>query len=268
MHKLDGKETKDSLLGILVYIDSICRENHLNYSLYAGTLLGGARHKGFIPWDDDVDIMMPYPDYKKFIQLPEINTLDNRYTLHYATTENLNGEKYVFPFPKVEDNSTIIKFSGTKDEGGAYVDIFPLTGFPRSKEQIVAYSKSILDLRPKIPRTTVIGKGILRKTRNKFYRLNYKKYRDAYMKLVETYDYDSSNEVGQNIWPVNKKGDIGEHFPKEWLKEFTTLSFEGYNFMVISEYEKLLELEYGDWKKLPPKEEQRGTHDFVLYRKD
>lgn len=267
MEKCTDEEIKEYLLGILIYFDEICHKYELKYSLYAGSLLGAVRHGGFIPWDDDIDIMMPYPDYKKFIQVPEINEPSNRYMLHYSTTEQLNHEKYVFPFAKLEDNNTQIKFNSTKDQGGAYVDIFPITGFPNEKKNIEAYSRDVLRLRAKIPKATVIGNGFLRKIRNNYYRLIYKRLRDKYVALAVSNDFENSEEVGQNVWPVNNGKDIGEHFPKSWLEDYTTLSFEGYKFMAISNYINLLELEYGNWQKLPPKAERIGTHDFSLYKK-
>lgn len=267
LHECSNKEIKECLFGIMVYFDKICKKYGLRYSLYAGTLLGAVRHKGFIPWDDDIDVLMPYPDYLKFIQIPEINSVGNRYFLHYATTETKNKETYIFPFPKLEDEATQIKFNSTKDQGGAYIDIFPLTGFPSEQKQLESYSKNILNLRPKIPRATIVGNGFLRKIRNKYYRYNYKKYRDEYIDLIKSTNYETAEKVGQNVWPVNDGQDIGEVFPKSWFESYTTLAFEGYEFMVISNYIELLELEYGDWKKLPPESERVGTHDFSLYKK-
>jgi len=267
LRKCTDNEIKQCLLEVLTYFDNLCKEYHLKYSLYAGSLLGAVRHKGFIPWDDDIDVMMPYPDFLKFIQIPEINDLSNRYILHYSTTEKMNQEKYVFPFPKLEDSRTQISFNSTKDQGGAFVDIFPLTGFPSGKKQVQLYTQNILRLRPKIPRATIIGKDPLRKIRNVYYRLNYKKYRDSYVELIKTNNYKDSKKVGQNVWPVNNGADIGEVFPKKWLESYTTLSFEGRSFKVISNYVALLELEYGNWEELPPESKRVATHDFSLYKK-
>lgn len=268
MQKCNDFEIKKILLDILIYFDKLCKKNNLNYSLYAGTLLGAIRHQGFIPWDDDVDVIMPLPDYQKFLNIPEINTNNARYRLHDRSTETDNSEKYVFPFAKLEDEKTQISFEASHDKGGAFVDIFPITGFPESEAEISDYERKILTIRPKIPRTTIIGQGLLRKMRNKFYRKNYQKYRDYYIELVKTYPYEKSNEVGQNVWPINKPGLSGEHFSKSWMQDYTSVKFEGYNLSVITNYEKLLELKYGDWKKLPPKDQQVAHHAFQLYTQD
>ncbi|PEG78734.1 LicD family protein, partial [Lactobacillus sp. UMNPBX17] len=72
--KLNNKQVKEALLDTLVYFDKICKKYDLKYTLDAGTLLGAVRHHGFIPWDDDIDVAMPYKDYKKLISLSsEIN---------------------------------------------------------------------------------------------------------------------------------------------------------------------------------------------------
>lgn len=124
MKKLNDKETKQKLLNILEYFDFLCSENNLNYSLYGGTLLGAVRHKGFIPWDDDIDVAMPLKDYEKFLSLSEIKA--GKYRLHDRNSEENNHENYYYPFAKLEDEDTIINFFKNRDKGGAFIDIFPI----------------------------------------------------------------------------------------------------------------------------------------------
>ena len=75
----DLKEIQKIELNILIFIDKVCKENNIHYTLWSGTAIGAIRHKGFIPWDDDIDIAMPLDDYKKFLQIMDNEYSKNRY---------------------------------------------------------------------------------------------------------------------------------------------------------------------------------------------
>lgn len=119
------------LLRILKAFDKTCREHGLRYYLEDGTLLGAVRHGGFIPWDDDVDIMMPRPDYERLIRhsrewLPE--------PYEFVCFEN--DPKYPLQFGKVQDASTtLIERPHLYYLGGAYIDIFPIDGVPDTEKE-------------------------------------------------------------------------------------------------------------------------------------
>ncbi len=114
------------MLRVLEALDNTCREHHITYGMFAGSLLGAVRHKGFIPWDDDMDILMPRPDYERFIQhssewLPE--------PYEFVCAEN--DPNYPLPFGKVQDASTtLIERLHLSYLGGIYVDVFPLDAVP------------------------------------------------------------------------------------------------------------------------------------------
>lgn len=128
MAKYDLKELQERILQILVGIDKVCREHGLTYYLAYGTMLGAYRHKGFIPWDDDLDVCMPRPDYEKFIAqahewLPE--------HLEFICPEL--DKNYPIAFGKVQDNrTTLIERIYLKYLGGIYCDVFPLDGVPQN----------------------------------------------------------------------------------------------------------------------------------------
>ena len=96
--KLNNKQVKEALLDTLVYFDKICKKYDLKYTLDAGTLLGAVRHHGFIPWDDDIDVAMPYKDYKKLISLSSEINKNNHFIIHGYSKEINDKENYIYPY--------------------------------------------------------------------------------------------------------------------------------------------------------------------------
>ncbi|UKK53543.1 phosphorylcholine transferase LicD [Prevotella sp. E2-28] len=120
----ETREIQSCLLGILKAIDNVCREHHLRYYLFAGTMLGAVRHKGFVPWDDDADIAMPRPDYEEFLKHAN-EWLPERYELVRAGAPM----NYPYVFARVQDNNTTYQPRRSFEFlGGLPVDVFPLDG--------------------------------------------------------------------------------------------------------------------------------------------
>ena len=123
------KELQQHIIPILLDVDRVCREHNIRCYICDGTMLGAVRHGGFIPWDDDIDVCMPRPDYERFMQhakewLPE--------RLEAICAEN--DEDYPFPFGKIQDNTTtLIERMHIDYMGGLYIDVFPIDGMPQSK---------------------------------------------------------------------------------------------------------------------------------------
>ena len=123
MKKMNLDDLKNCEFDILCYVDSICRELGLRYTLIGGTLLGAVRHKGFIPWDDDIDISMPRPDYEKFIDYCVSN--ESRYRLITNKTEPNWKDIYA----KLIDTKTELHEQLTNRfeyKNGVFIDIFPV----------------------------------------------------------------------------------------------------------------------------------------------
>ena len=123
MKKIEEKELKSIELNILKDIHTFCEMNNLTYYLCGGTLLGAVRHRGFIPWDDDIDIFMPRVDYDRF--------LTEYASKQYTVLCHKNTQGYYLPFAKVVDKSTRIEETLVKSipNCGVYVDVFPIDGF-------------------------------------------------------------------------------------------------------------------------------------------
>ena len=115
-------------LNILSDVHDFCIANGIHYILFAGSLLGAIRHKGIIPWDDDLDIAMPRPDYDRFVATYQ----NNRYIVKTID----NSEDFVFTFSKVIDNSTVLIENKTEQSKiGINIDIFPLDGLPGDEDE-------------------------------------------------------------------------------------------------------------------------------------
>ena len=123
MKIITSEELKAIQLDLLQKTADFCKENGIRYYLCGGTLLGAIRHKGYIPWDDDIDISMPRPDYDRFISM--FNKPEN----DYQVIDMSNNKKYGLPFAKVHDTRTFVdELQYTKDQFGVYIDIFPIDG--------------------------------------------------------------------------------------------------------------------------------------------
>jgi len=131
MKKIEQNEFREIQMCILDEIQRICKENNLKYSLAYGTLLGAVRHKGYIPWDDDIDICLLREDYEKLIAvLKDKNAPGHK---EWLTLVDDTCDGYFYPFAKAYDNRTAVKMERHKGEMGIWVDIFPLDGLPKSR---------------------------------------------------------------------------------------------------------------------------------------
>ena len=135
MAKIDPtvlREAQLIMLDMLVEFDKICKKHNLQYWLDSGTLLGAVRHKGFIPWDDDIDLSMPLEDYNKFIEIAKDELSDS---IFFQTTKT--DEKFPFDYIKLRSQKAkIIEFHEKDREvgyhQGVFVDIFPMITIPNS----------------------------------------------------------------------------------------------------------------------------------------
>jgi len=268
MKQINSDDQKPIILDILKDIDMFCNKNNIRYSLGYGTLLGAVRHKGFIPWDDDIDILMPRPDYNRFINL--FKTENDNNDRKFVTINNYTfTEGYYYPYVKVTDERTLVIENNSKDIcKGLFVDIFPIDGLPENQDNAIKFidkCKKIKDIWSlkmlKLSNCRWTGKiyNLILKTRYSFLPL-----KDVVAKIDKTaqsYDYDSSNYVGAPAWGYTHR----DRFEKKLFEDYTKLSFEGYEFWSISNYELYLTQIYGDYMKLPPIEQQKNYHGFTCY---
>jgi lipopolysaccharide cholinephosphotransferase len=264
--KLSNEETKNMLISMLKYVDSFCTENSITYYLFYGTLLGAVRHNGFIPWDDDIDIIMPRDSFQKLTEL--FNGSSSRYRLESIYTNN----DYYFPLAKIIDNRTYLRQKGFKEKTklGLYIDVFILDGMPDDKEE----QKRIYELSnvyyKKCWRTALTfrqeGNSFIKDCLRYIKRLNEhicgcKYYLKKLDKISKSYDFAKSKYVC-NL-------NYGVYYPKEiYEKEMFTScrhQFENIDCIIPEGYDDILKQIYGDWRKLPPENQRVGIHDYECY---
>ncbi len=253
-------------LDILLVVKDICEKNNIRWFCDSGTALGAIRHQGFIPWDDDIDIGMQRQDYDKFLQLAEEGKVPEGYSIRTS----LNTDGYTSMFAKVYKDGTIFATKETIEAGckqAIYIDVFPYDRIGRTdsdlKKQIkiakkwqslsyLYYLKNI-----QVPHDGVIG--FIEKSICRFGHIICKRVLTPEL-IAERFNraVDISKKSEKNQWiclPWPNQGILTEKdlFPCH------ESSFEGHKIPVPLNYNKYLTLLYGEWKKLPPKEERR-TH--------
>ena len=262
----DIREIQQMELGIMEYIHEVCQKIGVKYFLAYGSLIGAVRHKGFIPWDDDMDICMLREDYEK-LQDYLISNPDERYEV-MSYKNNLN---YVYPFMKVQDNQTYLLEEDVRIDSnmGIYVDIFPVDGY----EDDSVFKDKMTRLIKKRQLSCYTFKGI---TNTKsllnsliryisvivFYFTNTNKYIRGIDELAKSRKVDDYELVDYLIYKDMHK----PVWKREWLEQTIMGVFEGKEFMIPKNYHEILTSDYGDYTQLPPVELRFSHHDFQLWK--
>lgn len=268
MREIHSDEMKRIQVGILKSVAAFCDENNLKYMLIFGTLLGAVRHKGFIPWDDDVDICMPRADYEKFFKL---YNLEN--SSHTQAVNCWNDDHYYLPFGKVIDTRTVVKENVSDDYCmGVYVDIFPVDRLSEEPTKNAKIRKKILFWRKLMMIKFNPGsakrqgiKKLMHTVLNKLpIKINLNKLSQKIDAASQTYNATGCGNLAM-ISNVDYY-DIFREYDPELLEERDKLPFEELTCWVPKRYGKLLTITYGDYMQLPP-EEQRLPHESEAWWK-
>ena len=269
MKKIELEELRVIQMDILSAVHHFCCKKNIKYSLACGTMLGCARHKGYIPWDDDIDICLLRDDYNRMVkEFPPL--LNDRYK--FCTMER--DKKWASPYGKVCNEKTII-YEG-KNSFGINIDVFPIDKVPEDQEKWLTYDK----LRRLIIRLYSERAG-------DYYQYHFKKERNIFVNLTvigvkfilnrvpiniiakavdkyaKIYNKSNSEKVFECVQGIFLK----KPFSCTLFEELILMPFEDREFLAFKNYDEYLTNGFGNWRQLPPVEKRITHHIFQAWWK-
>ena len=258
---------------LLKHFKEICEKEHLKYYLLGGTLIGAVRHRGFIPWDDDIDVGMPRNDYETFIKVAGKYLKKQEKIVHYSIKE-ANLSCSTLDTAKLVNTSVTVHqvVEGVNEYNNIWMDIFPLDGLPsnriRRKIHLTKFSfykmklylcnkdNTLVDSRAASWKRTILYLG-----KRLPFRLfqNSDKIRDDIHKELLKYPFYSSKVCGNHFGMYLNL----EYVPFEWFGEGSEVEFEGERYIAPDETHLYLTQIYGDYMKLPPVEKRVSQHNIM-----
>lgn len=274
MKELTVRENQQSALDILKKVAAVCEQENLRYWLAYGTLIGAVRHDGFIPWDDDVDIMMPREDHDRLLEWfyahPDV------YPELQAFSADHDPE-YPYMISRISDRRYELDVDNEKPYGiGTFIDIYPMDGTGNDAEEAMKLAKKSDFLSSLCYQSTRehFETGLTKDPLRRFLKLpgylvakamgkNF--WMNRLRRLIRVHDYDASDYVCCTVWcSVPEK----DSYRREWFDHLVPHAFEGEQFLIPADYDTILKRTYGDYMKLPPEEERIGHHFYRTYRKN
>lgn len=263
LKQLRINEIRERQVRILISVADFCNKNNLRYFLCGGTLLGSIRHKGYIPWDDDIDISMPRPDYEKFIATYH----NEQYEIMTCSSDN----EYLGLFTKVYDNETLLKENGEFGENvGLNIDIFPVDGLPNSDfmtKTHILWMKFLQGLIVSTVTNDISNKPLNRRIQINTMRLLLKMIKNKHnislfaIKQAQKYPFDTSNRVAVVVWGYGKKEIVDKIVAVDYIEG----EFENLKFNIPKLYDVYLSNLYGDYMQLPPEHDRVSKHNMIVY---
>ncbi len=245
-------------LSMLIEVDRICRKNQIEYSIDGGTLLGAVRHRGFIPWDDDADLMMTRKEYLRFREACEKDMDHDRFFLQDHTTDR----EYPWGYEKIRLVGSELIRPGQEHMGyrtGIYIDLFVLDHVPDgpAERQIFRFMSFVIR---KLLYSELGMKAEKTRSGRLFYRFCYKSIDRASVfrlrdRMVGATNMKKTKLVSHITWPYPNGNQYG--VPARFFDEYTDILFEGYTLRCIKAYDAYLRLLYNDYMQLPPPEERK-----------
>lgn len=257
------KDVQQKILEIMKYIDSLCRDNNIEYYIMGGTALGAVRHGGFIPWDDDLDIFMTPENYKKFKSVFNKQNNDLFVLQEWRTTPEY------LEYAKVRMNGTTFIEHNFKDRAdmhhGIYVDIMILHKAPKSmlkkkilyaeSKYVTLYALSQRNWKPKSKGQNMVL-NLLKILPNKLLA------KHCYKKI---YSYDKKEELNEYCYWITPAKFYKGLFQKDIFGKPIDIEFEDTVLMAPQKIKEYLSMRYGNYMKLPSKEEQKAAIHAEIY---
>lgn len=255
-------ELQNKLLDMLKWFHEFCVDNDLTYYLSGGTMLGAARHQGIIPWDDDVDVMMPREDIKKMEKL--LGDSLGRYVLEAPTTE---AKDFLYPYHKIYDTTTtLVENNKHKTKRGIFIDVFSIDGIGNTPVDV---EKHLTKIRKKY-NLLLCKVATPRKGRKwyknaavlffKFIPIKEKKLLRNIIMLCEEQSYDLCELCGISVGAYKSK----EIMPKSIYGKPTLYKFGDFEVFGVEHPDEYLTRLYGDWRTPPPEDKRVSEHNFLF----
>ncbi|MBR2189224.1 MAG: LicD family protein [Eubacterium sp.] len=269
MREITLREFQIAELDILKRIDEICAKQNLRYWIMYGTLLGAIRHKGFIPWDDDIDVAMPRADYERFIQYVRENPEEMR-PLEIEAYDKTVG--YPFYIARLCNQNYLLTFEERAYTSGLFVDLYPFDGMGNAKQYWHHKHPELLKIRKHLTLSSwnslFYGRGIGHKIGN-FPNAVYSRLRgNVYFlkqldRIEQQFTWEESRYVSVPAWDP----DVW-FFEKEWFDELIRVPFEDIEVNIPARYDEILKERYGDYMQLPPEDQRKPHKEFRAFLKE
>ena len=271
MKELSTEELKQIMLDELIVVDEFCRKNGIEYFLEGGTGIGAVRHKGYIPWDDDIDIAMTRPNYERFI-----HTFGG-YCAHLNLYAPELDENFYAAYANVCDNRTVLfenQFDYRGYDIGVKIDVFPIDGCEddirvcKRWHILVRMLDNILSRRHRNMRYTwrtnkwnYLTCTIVRLLTSP---IKYRTFMRWLLRIVKRCDYEKANYAYHASLPYKSV----TRCPKYVWENYVDVEFEGHKVRDLRESDIHLSTIFGDYMQLPPEEQRTPHHNFIAYWKD
>lgn len=263
-------ELHQVLLSAMKDIDKICREHGLKYFLHAGTLLGAINHKGFIPWDDDVDLSLLRRDYEIFIRVVQEDYSDQYFLQNYMSDPTFSNNRSVL---RVLGTKVFHYHENTAEHNEIGIDIVPLDCAPDSKllRRIQQTAVWIFDAAVQIKRGSIVPHNPVMKCLGLLAKLDRVHLGKIIDKWVTRYNHKETEYIGLLSYTdknpyTGRSGYENDVMPRKWFEKPIYVDFEDTQFMTISSPEADLDHRYGPhWSEPYPEEKRVTKHDVKSY---
>ena len=259
MTEITLEEQKRIQLDILDDVAKFCESHNINYFLAYGTLLGAIRHKGYIPWDDDIDIIMPRPDYDRFMKSFDVESGST-----FSTLCEVRDKGYNCCFGKVHDKRTLYQEEYSRDSSfGVFIDVFPFDGY--SSPYQMAYCNFLTNLlkvklniwfskRSLIKNiVTYVGKTLLLPIPIR-----------TILKMMDRNARKCSFKESDKVCSFFGKQPI---FDRKLFEDYTYAAFENKKYRIPKDFDGVLSIEFGEYMKLPPEKDRVFKHHAKVWWK-
>lgn len=262
MRIISFDENRRIQLELLSYFDEYCNDNGLTYFLGYGSLIGAIRHNGFIPWDDDIDLLMPRKDYEALISFFEYNNKKKHIKLISPMGRNAKH-----PIVKIFDNRTVkieqgIKYKSADEYLGIDLDIFPIDGQPDDEHVFVNWKRKLVQYYKAFSLMCMDSSQLWKRARleKTWYKIVFRNKQNALLKakhLHQLYPYENCEYVGvcESMYV-----DEGDRVNRRCYEYPIKHVFEDKEFNIPVGYEEILTNIYGDYMELPPIEQRQAHH--------